>query len=260
MLGAIAGDIIGSVFEFHPVKTVEFELFSAHGYFTDDTVLTVATAFSLLTDGDYRANYRLFGRLYPKAGYGARFDRWLHGPGDAPYGSLGNGSAMRVAPIGFAFDDEDRVLAEAARSAAVTHDHPEGIKGAQAVALGILLARQGVARPEIGRELGRRFGYDLSRTPDLIRPGYGFDETCPGSVAEAISCFLAAADWDHAVRLAVSLGGDADTQACIAGALAEASFAGLPPGIAAAARGFLPEHLLEIVDEFLGKYPGPAPA
>ena len=179
----------------------------ARGSFTDDTVLTVATAFSLLTDGDYRANYRLFGRLYPKAGYGGMFKRWLQGPGDAPYGSLGNGSAMRVAPIGFAFDDEDRVLAEAARSAAVTHDHPEGIKGAQAVALGILLARQGAARPDIGRELGRRFGYDLSRTPDLIRPGYGFDETCPGSVPEAICCFLAADDWEHAVRLAVSLGG-----------------------------------------------------
>ncbi len=254
MLGAIAGDIIGSVHEFCPVKTVEFPLFTEASKFTDDTVLTVATAFSLLTDGDYAENYRIFGRLYPLAGYGKGFKEWLSGKHGQPYGSWGNGSAMRVGPVGFAFDTEEEVLREAEKSAAVTHDHPEGIKGAQAVALGILLARQGAEPARIKKEITARFGYDLDRTVKSIRPEYSFDVSCQGSVPEAIICFLEGDDWEQAVRLAVSLGGDADTQACMAGVLAQARFGHVPSEIEMATRRMLPEHLHEVVEDFETKY------
>ena len=254
MLGAIAGDIIGSAHEFCPTKSIDFPLFAEGSKFTDDSVLTVATAFSLMTDGNYGENYRIFGRLYPLAGYGASFKEWLHGSGDKPYGSWGNGSAMRVGPVGFAFDNEEDILREAEKSAAVTHDHPEGIKGAQAVALGIFLARQGAEPAQIKQEISGRFGYDLDRTVKAIRPDYAFDVSCQGSVPEAIICFLEGQDWEQAVRLAVSLGGDADTQACIAGVLAQARFSGLPSKIELATRKMLPEHLLEIVEDFEKKF------
>lgn len=254
MLGAIAGDIIGSAHEFSPIKTMDFPLFSAASRFTDDTVMTTATAFSMLTDGDYAENYRIFGRLYPLAGYGAGFKNWLASKQAPPYNSWGNGSAMRVSPIGFAFDTVDEVLAEAERSAAVTHDHPEGIKGAQAVALGILLARQGADPAQIKNEISARFGYDLDRTTASIRPTYKFDVSCQGSVPEAFICFLEGEDWENAVRLAVSLGGDADTQACMAGALAQARFGGVPAEIEKTAREMLPGHLREVVEDFEEKY------
>jgi ADP-ribosylglycohydrolase len=254
MLGAIAGDIIGSPFEFSPVKTIDFPLFAPDCRFTDDSVLTVATAFSLLTDGDYAQNYKIFGRLYPLAGYGGNFRAWLQGKVTEPYGSWGNGSAMRVGPVGFAFDTEAEVLAEAEKSAAVTHDHPEGIKGAQAVALGILLARQGADREQIRSELSGRFGYDLARTTAEIRPCYQFDVSCQGSVPEAIICLLESDDWTHAVRLAVSLGGDADTQAAITGSLAQAFYSGVPADIAEKAKDMLSSHLLEVVDDFEARF------
>jgi ADP-ribosylglycohydrolase len=253
MLGAIAGDIIGSPFEFSPVKTTDFLPFGAGSRFTDDTVLTVATAFSLLTDGDYGQNYRIFGRLYPQAGYGESFQQWLQEMDAPAYGSWGNGAAMRVSPIGFALDSEEEVLAEAGRSAAVTHDHPEGIKGAEAVALGVFLARQGAEAGQIRREITDRFAYDLERTTAEIRPGYKFEVSCQDSVPEAIICFLEGGDWLTAVRLAVSLGGDADTQACIAGALAQARF-GLPAEVENKARDFLPDHMLEIVEDFSANF------
>jgi ADP-ribosylglycohydrolase len=253
MLGAIAGDIIGSPYENRPHKSVEFELLPDEARFTDDTVLTVATAFSLMTDGDYAQNYKMFGRLYPSAGYGAAFANWLASESLDSYGSYGNGSAMRVSPIGFAFDAESQVLREARRSAEVTHDHPEGVKGAQAVALAVLLARQGADQETLRRELSARFGYDLDRTPDAIRPGYTIDVTCQGSVPEALCCYLAAGGFEEAVRLAVSLGGDADTQACIAGAVAEATFA-VPDAIAAAIVVRLPEDLREIVRDFYERF------
>jgi ADP-ribosylglycohydrolase len=254
MLGAIAGDIIGSAHEFCPTKTTDFSLFTEASKFTDDTVLSAATAFSLLTDGDYAENYRIFGRLYPLAGYGAGFKKWLTSKEAAPYNSWGNGSAMRVGPIGFAFENEDDVLREAEKSAAVTHDHPEGIKGAQAVALGILLGRQGADPAQIKKEITGRFGYDLDRTVKEIRPGYSFDVSCQGSVPEAIICSLEAQDWEESVRLAVSLGGDADTQACMAGALAQARFGVVPFEIELKARKMLPDHLLEVVEDFENKF------
>jgi len=254
MLGAIAGDIIGSAHEFCPTKSIDFPLFAEGSKFTDDSVLTAATAFSLLTDGNYSENYRIFGRLYPLAGYGGNFKKWLHGSSSEPYGSWGNGSAMRVSPVGFALDNEEEVLREAKKSAAVTHDHPEGIKGAQAIALGIFLARQGAEPSQIKKEITDRFGYDLDRTVKGIRPDYKFDVSCQGSVPEAIICFLEGQDWEQAVRLAVSLGGDADTQACMAGALAQARFSGMPSEIELATRKMLPEHLLEIIEDFEKKF------
>jgi ADP-ribosylglycohydrolase len=161
---------------------------------------------------------------------------------------------MRVGPIGFAFDNEDDVLREAEKSAAVTHDHPEGIKGAQAMALGIFLGRQGAEPAQIKKEIAERFGYDLDRTVEDIRPGYSFDVSCQGSVPEAIICFLEAEDWEQSVRLAVSLGGDADTQACMAGALAQARFGSIPADIELKTRKMLPGHLLEVVDDFINKF------
>ena len=187
MLGPITGDIIGSTFEFNRTKSPDFPLFPEGSRFTDDTVLTVATAFSLLTDGDWAANYRLFGRLYPLAGYGASFRKWLAEGGSGPYNSWGNGSAMRVAPVAWAFDTEQAVLATARDSAAVTHDHPEGIKGAQATALAVFLARQGADKETIRAEISGRFGYDLDRATDEIRPCYAFDVSCQGSVPEALT-------------------------------------------------------------------------
>ena len=232
MLGAIAGDVIGSVYERRPVKRTDFPLFAAGSRFTDDTVLTVATMEALLEGGDYEGAYRRWARRYPRAGYGGTFRKWIWDPGMGPYGSFGNGSAMRVSPVGWACSDAAGVLAEAERSAAVTHNHPEGIRGAQAVALAVFLARSGVGREDIRGEIAGRFGYDLRRTVEQIRPGYRFDVTCQGSVPEAIIAFLDSEDTEHAIRLAVSLGGDADTQAAIAGSIAEAFYGGVPAEIA----------------------------
>jgi ADP-ribosylglycohydrolase len=194
VIGAIIGDVIGSVHEHAGTKTTDFPLFVPGSRFTDDTVLTIATADALLTDGDYARAYREWGNRYLRAGYGGAFKRWLRTPGAGPYGSFGNGSAMRVSPVAYAFSSIDEVLAEAKRSAAVTHDHPEGIKGVQATALAVYLARTGVARAEIRAEIVRRFGYDLSRTIEEIRPSYAFDVTCQGSVPEALTAFFETED------------------------------------------------------------------
>jgi len=258
MLGAIAGDVVGSAFEARNIKTTEFELFSEYSSFTDDTVLTTATAFAIMSDGDYGAAYKIFGRMYPLAGYGLDFGSWLARDDAEPYNSWGNGSAMRVSPVGFAFDTEQEVLREAQRSAECTHDHPEGIKGAQAVALAVFLARQGAEKALIRREIASRFAYDLDRTVAQIRPGYEFDVSCQGSVPEAIIAFLEADSFEHSLRLAVSLGGDSDTQACIAGAIAQAWYGEMPEELVEEVRRRLPRDLLEIVDEFCGKYGVPA--
>ena len=254
MLGAIAGDVVGSIYEFSPAANVDFPLFHPLSHFTDDTVLTVATAHVILTGGDYTAEYRDFARRYPNAGYGARFYEWMSGDEPRAYNSFGNGSAMRVAPVGFAFDDVDTVLREARRSAAATHDHPEGIKGAQAVALAVLLARTGASKEEIRRDLMRRFEYDLERSVDEIRPHYTFDETCQGSVPEAIVAFLDSSDFESAIRLAVSLGGDSDTQAAIAGGIAHAFYGDVPAHVASAVLPKLPPDFLDVVEKFAQRY------
>ncbi|MEX1081733.1 MAG: ADP-ribosylglycohydrolase family protein [Halofilum sp. (in: g-proteobacteria)] len=253
MLGAIAGDIIGSIYEARPIKTKEFSLFERRSRFTDDSVLSIAVARAILHGEDYRSAVWSLGRRYPDAGYGGSFIGWLGDDNPEPYGSFGNGSAMRVAPVGFAFDDPATVLHEAERQAAISHDHPEGIKGAQAVALAVLLARTTGDREGIRTQIEHRFDYDLQRTVDDIRPGYAFDVTCQGSVPEAIVAFLDSTSYEDAVRNAVSLGGDSDTQACMAGGIAEA-FYGLPADIAAQARARLTEELRAIVDEFTARF------
>lgn len=254
MLGSIAGDIIGSPYEGRPITTKQFSLFTAHSRFTDDTVLTVATAWALLHAEGYAEAYRKFGRAHPNCGYGGSFRHWLFHPDRGPYNSYGNGSAMRVGPVGFALGSLEEVLAEAGRSAEVTHNHPEGIKGAQAVALAVFLARTGAGKPAIKAEIAGRFGYNLDRRLEDIRETYGFDVTCQGSVPEAIIAFLEADGVEDAIRNAVSLGGDSDTQACIAGGIAEAFYGGVPDPIAAEARKRLPEEFLEIMDAFYEKH------
>ena len=250
MLGAIAGDIFGAPYEGHPLKLENFNLFGENRWFTDDTVLTVATADALMGDGDYAAAYRTWGCRYGDRGYGGRFRKWLGHPGRGPYNSFGNGSAMRVSPIGWVFETLDEVLAEAERSAAVTHNHPEGIKGAQATAAAIHLARIGATKIEIRSEIAGRFDYDLDRTTAAIRPDYRFDVTCQGSVPEALIAFLDADDFEHTIRLAISLGGDADTQAAIAGSVAEAFFDGVPERVGAEIRDVLDQPLLGVVERF----------
>ncbi len=203
----------------------------------------------------YDSAYRAFGRRYPNAGYGGTFYQWLFKADPQPYNSWGNGSAMRVAPIGYAYETVDEVLREAERSAAVTHDHPEGIKGAQATALAVFLARSGAPKETIRKELTERFGYDLRRTIGEMRPGYHFDVSCQGSVPEAIIAFLDSMDFEDALRQAISLGGDSDTQAAIAGGIAHAFYGSVPPGVAAKVRALLPEDLLRVVGDFAAAYP-----
>lgn len=253
MLGAIAGDMIGSVYEARPIKTKDFPLFDPNSGFTDDSVLTLAVARAILQDEDYRTAVWSLGRRYPDAGYGGSFIGWLADEHPRPYGSFGNGAAMRVTPVGFAFEDIATVLREAENQAAISHDHPEGIKGAQAIAVAVFLARTTGDRARIRTEIGERFAYDLDRSIDAIRPSYGFDVTCQGSVPEAIVAFLESTSYEDAVRNAVSLGGDGDTQACMAGAIAEA-FYGLPDDIAAHARARLTDELRQIADQFAARY------
>ena len=250
MLGAIAGDIIGSAYEFHSTKRIDFDLFTAGSHFTDDTVLTVAVAGCILTGKDYASAFQEYGHKYPNAGYGGMFLRWLASEKPKPYGSYGNGSAMRVSPVGFAFDTIEKVLAEAKRSAEVTHNHSEGIKGAQAVASAIFMARQRESKDKIRRFVEQTFDYDFRRTLNEIRPDYRFDETCQGSVPQSIIAFLESTDYEDAIRKAVSLGGDSDTMACIAGGIAQAYYGIIPSYIIREARLTLDSDLLAIVDEF----------
>jgi ADP-ribosylglycohydrolase len=254
MIGAIAGDIIGSVYERNPVKTENFPLFNKHSRFTDDTVLTVACAYAILHRIGYGEAIRTFARKYPRAGYGASFFRWMMKDGEGPYNSWGNGSAMRVSPVGFAFDSAERVFEEAKKSAEVTHNHPEGIKGAQSVALAVFMARNGKSKEEIRREIETRFSYDLSRTLAEIRPGYSFDVSCQGSVPEALIAFFESSSYEDAVRKGISLGGDSDTIGCIAGGIAQAFYKKMPEEIVREARRLLPDEFVAIADEFHDRY------
>ncbi|NJK30403.1 MAG: ADP-ribosylglycohydrolase family protein [Acaryochloris sp. RU_4_1] len=254
MLGAIAGDIIGSIYEFDNHRHKKFPLFSDRCFFTDDTVLTVAVADALLHGSDYVERFKHYYRLYPHAGYGARFHQWVSSTATQPYNSWGNGSAMRVSPVGFAFDDLDTVLAAAATSAAVTHNHPEGVKGAQATAAAIFLGRTGHTKVEIRRYIETTFAYDLGRSLDQIRPVYKFNESCQETVPEAIIAFLESTDFEDAIRNAVSLGGDTDTLACITGGIAEAFYGGVPDAISSTAMGYLNPHLREVTMKFFAVY------
>ncbi|MDW7712576.1 MAG: ADP-ribosylglycohydrolase family protein [Deferrisomatales bacterium] len=254
MIGAIAGDIIGSAYEFQPCKSEDFPLFGKASSFTDDTVLTVATADAILGGRDYAETYRAWGRRYPDQSYGSLFRQWLRADEPRPYGSYGNGAAMRVSPLGWAFDTLEEVLAEARRSAAATHDHPEGIRGARAAAGCVFLARTGASKDEIRRFVEGTVGYRLDRTLAEIRPAYRFDETCQGSVPEAITAFLESESYEDAVRKAVSLGGDADTQAAIAGGIAEAFYGGVPREILKEVLPRLTLDLGAVVGRFARRY------
>lgn len=254
MIGAIMGDIIGSVYEHRPIKTKDFPLFHPHCRFTDDTVLTIAIADAILTGHSYLDSIRAIGLRYPGAGYGGSFIRWLHSDNHSPYNSWGNGSAMRVSPVGLAFPTEKDVLREAARTAEISHNHPEGIKGAQATALSVFLARNGTGKEEIRAEIERRFGYNMARTVDSIRPAYSFDVSCQGTVPEAIIAFLDSYSYEDAIRNAISLGGDSDTLACITGGIAEAFYGSVPSHISTKVHVYLPPDLREITELFCRKY------
>ena len=228
IIGAIAGDVIGSAYEFNPTRDYTFELFTPVTTFTDDTVLTMANAIWLLEDDKHQpetlVNIMLdLCRRYPDRGYGGRFAQWILSDDPQPYDSFGNGSAMRVSPVGYYARTLDETLELAKVSAEVTHNHPEGIKGAQATAAAIFLARKGENKWEIRDYIEKTFGYNLSRTLEEIRPTFTFDETCQRTVPEAIICFLEGKDYEDVVRLAVTLAGDADTLAAIAGSIASAT-------------------------------------
>ena len=254
MLGAIAGDIIGSVYEGHNIKTTDFPLFDERCTFTDDTVLTAAIADAILTGSDYGEKLKEYFKLYPGRGYGAHFRKWAAHSSTKPYYSMGNGSAMRVSPVGFAFNSLDEVLREAQKSAEPTHNHPEGIKGAQATASSIFLARGGAGKEEIKTYIENNFAYDLNEPLDQIRNYYKFDETCPGSVPQAIRAFLESNDYEDAIRKAISIGGDSDTIACITGGIAEAYYKKVPNVIIERVKKILDQRLNNIVSEFTIKH------
>lgn len=249
MIGAIVGDIVGSVYEWNNIKTKEFPLFQDKCFFTDDTVMTIAVAEGLMNGGekdDFIDAMKKYGRMYPDAGYGGRFGRWLMTDSREPYHSWGNGSAMRTAAVGWWFDSLEETRAVAALAAGVTHDHPEGIRGAESTAAAIFLARTGHSKAEIKEYVEREFGYDLGRTLDEIRPGYRFNESCQGTVPQAIIAFLESTGFEDAIRNAISLGGDSDTLAAITGSIAEAAY-GVPQWIQDQAWEYLDEPLRDVL-------------
>ena len=262
MYGAILGDIIGSPYEFdqNNIKTKDFELFSGRSEFTDDSIMTLAVAEALMncgTDADEETmkkalieSMKKYGRRYPFAGYGANFSMWLDKDDPKPYNSFGNGSAMRVSAAAWLCQEDLRkMLRVAAVTAEVSHNHPEGIKGAQATASVIFMALHGVSKEEIKATVTKTFGYDLSRTCDMIRPTYHHVESCQETVPEAITAFLEGESFEDVIRLAVSLGGDSDTLACIAGSMAEA-FYGVPEDLKKEARERLTADLRGVLDRF----------
>ena len=258
MYGAILGDIIGSPYEFDQGnKSKDFSLFSEKSTFTDDTVMTIAVAeatMDLLCEAHggrakMIASLKKFGRMFPRAGYGSMFRRWLQWDEPQPYGSYGNGSAMRVSSVAWLFDELDSVRAVARLSAEVSHNHPEGLKGAEATASAIFLARTGSTKAEIKNYIEENFDYNFSRTCDEIRPNYHHVETCQETVPEAITAFLEGESFEDVIRTAVSLGGDCDTLTCIAGSIAEGYY-GVPEELKQECRGRLPNPLREVLDRF----------
>lgn len=250
MIGALTGDIVGSIYEWNNIKTTVFPLFQPHCRFTDDTVLTVALAESILTGECYASLMRRYFRRYPDAGYGKNFLQWAQSEDACSYHSWGNGAAMRISPAAWAFHSLPEVLQKAQEYSVFTHDHPEGVKGAQATAAAVFLGRTGASKQEIRRYVTGNFGYDLSRSCDDIRPDYTFDVSCQGSVPQALIAFLESTDFESAIRLAISLGGDSDTLAGITGGIAQAYYGGVPGPIAARTLDFLDEPLRRVTLEF----------
>lgn len=278
MLGAIVGDIVGSIYEWRNIKTKDFPLFGSRCSFTDDTVMTCAVAEAVMNGGkreDFIKAMKKYGRLYPNVGYGGKFRAWLFSDGSAPYGSFGNGSAMRVSPCAWAVKCDsvskaelpDRCRNLARLSAEVTHNHPEGVKGAVATADAIFLCRcyfgdssmeSSEKKRLIKEHIEREYGYDLSKTLDEIRPSYRFDVSCQGSVPQAITAFLESTDFEDAIRNAISIGGDSDTVAAITGSMAEAAY-GIPDRIKEKACSYLDEPLRAVVrrwDGYIARFGG----
>lgn len=257
MLGAVIGDIAGSRFEFDNYRHTDFDIFSPDSDFTDDTICTVAIADWVLQGCNDHLASILQGwcRAYPcpKGAYGGRFSQWIEWKDPEPYNSWGNGSAMRVSAVGWAFATLEETLHFAEQSAAVTHNHPEGIKGAQAVAAAIFWARTGMGKAQIKENITRQFGYDLSQSCDQIRPHYHFNESCQKTVPQAVTAFLESDDFEHVIRLAVSLGGDSDTLAAITGSIAEAYY-GIPASMREHALAILPRCIAETLLTFESKY------
>jgi ADP-ribosylglycohydrolase len=254
LYGIIYGDMAGSTYERHPVKDYHFELFPENSHFTDDTVMTLAIATWLMNNvkdsNILIKSMQFFGSLYPQVGYGRNFFNWLKDPNSQPYYSWGNGSAMRVAPCAWVAKSLEEAEDLAKKSAEVTHNHPEGIKGAQAVAAAIYMARKGASKKEISDYITTTYGYNLTRTISEIKSmGYKFDVSCAGSVPEAITAFLESNDFEEAIRLAIYLGGDADTQAAIAGSIAEA-FYGISDEIVEKVKSRLDKHLIRTIEIF----------
>jgi ADP-ribosylglycohydrolase len=262
MLGAIIGDTVGSVYEFNNIKTTEFPLFNSRSNYTDDSIMTMAVADWLLTDPHHgmdtlEASFLNFAKKYPcpMGGYGGGFHRWLFQPETLhdyedghqaktrrrPYNSFGNGAAMRCSANGWMFDTLEETERVAGLSAAITHNHPEGIKGAQSTAAAIFMARNGKSKAEIREYISTKYGYNLNRTCDEIRPVYDWDSSCQGTVPEAMVAFFDSTDFESSIRLAVSLGGDSDTLACITGGIAEAFYKEIPDDIALKIWELIPE-------------------
>ena len=258
MIGSIIGDIVGSIYEFNNIKTTEFPLFGKGCDYTDDSILTIATADWLLNGGEVAKYYAKYAdeNPCPMGMYGSGFCMWVSRAVEGnyePYNSCGNGSAMRVGPIGWAFDTIEDVMKYAELSAACTHNHPEGIKGAQVVAVAILMARQKKTKEEIKKYIESKFEYDLNFTCDEIRPIYEFEAICQTSVPQAVRAFLDSNSFEEAIRLAISIGGDSDTIGCITGSIAEAYY-GVPNEIKEKAMSYLPEKYKQVVTAFELKY------
>ena len=250
LIGAICGDIIGSWYEFCSTKRQDFELFTDQSRFTDDTVCSIAVADALMNGNDFVGKLKYWCRKYPRAGYGGNFDWWFRQENPQPYNSWGNGSAMRVSAVGAFAGSVDDVLRRAKLSAEVSHNHPEGVKGAQATALGIYLALNGSSKNEIKQQIEERFEYNLDRKYAEIQLHYRFDVSCQGSVPEAIIAFLESTDYESAIRMAVAYGGDADTQAAITGGIAAAYYGNIPEYILTECLSRLPLDIKEVISVF----------
>ncbi|OPH59051.1 hypothetical protein BC351_22250 [Paenibacillus ferrarius] len=268
MLGAVIGDVIGSIFEWHNTKSTDFKLYDRFTRFTDDTVLTVAVADAILNKKKhpirlldhldskrlYASKLRQYARWYPNVGYGQNFEAWAMNKESKPYRSYGNGSAMRVSPIGFAFNSIEEVLVESRRSALVTHNHRQGIRGAQAIASAVFLARSNHSKDEIRTFIQQRFKYNLKQKLDEIRPTYMFDPSCQGSVPQAIIAFLESTNFEDAIRKAISIGGDSDTIACMTGGIAQAFYKEIPKDIVSEVMLKLDLKLRQVIGLFNDEY------
>ena len=253
MIGAIIGDIVGSRFEFHNHRSTAFDFFHRDCTYTDDTVMTVAVADAIMSGRPFGTVMHEYARNYPGRGYGGRFSNWIHSDHPVPYDSFGNGSAMRVSPCAYlARGNREQALTWATASAVCTHNHPEGVKGAMAIADCILMAARHQSKEAIRRVAEELYGYDMNFTIEQLRPHFAFNETCQGTVPQAIECFLESHDFESAIRIAISLGGDSDTIACITGGMAEAYY-GVPEGLRETAMSMLPEEMQHIIDKMYGQ-------